>query len=246
MRVSLRSPGESSHPPASIGPPPLLYSIRPAPRSYSESEAGGFDLTRPVTPTAGDPLRAARCGIGRCRWAFIRRRHGPSSCFDLASSAVKDLPQPIHSSEQPDFGCEGRNAKGEPGAPLFNVPDRHRRNADYSRRGGCLEPSRLIWHGPPETDNQPADVVLGQADFGSMLANRGGEPGANTLNWCYGVTIAGPASSSAIRATAVLVWNEIPTAKRSARRSRSRPDQHGVPRRKRWPRRRRAGDALAA
>ena len=37
----------------------------------------------------------------------------------------------------------------------------------------------LIWHGYPRASNQPADVVLGQADFAGGLANRGADaPGA--------------------------------------------------------------------
>ncbi len=60
--------------------------------------------------------------------------------------------------------------------------------------------------------NQPADVVLGQADFAGGLANRGADaPSADTLNWCYGVTIAdGRLFIADTGNRRVLMWNGIP------------------------------------
>jgi hypothetical protein len=70
----------------------------------------------------------------------------------------------------------------------------------------------LIWHGYPTRSNQPADVVLGQADFAGDLANRGLDgPEADTLNWCYGVTIAdGRLIVADTGNRRVLIWNRIP------------------------------------
>lgn len=48
----------------------------------------------------------------------------------------------------------------------------------------------LIWHSIPIQNAQPADVVLGQADFESNTPNLKGQassPKANSLNWPYGV-----------------------------------------------------------
>ena len=211
MRVSLRSPGESSHPQASIGPPPLPLLDPAGPALVFGSEAGGFDLTRPVTPTAATlfgPRGAALAGAdgplfvadtGHHRVLIWRRL--PSKDYAPADTLIG----------QPDFGREGRNAKGEPGAATFNVPTGIAATQTILAVADAWNHRVLIWHGLPETDNQPADVVLGQADFGSMLANRGGEPEANTLNWCYGVTIAGPRLIICDTGNRrVLVWNEIP------------------------------------
>ncbi len=115
---------------------------------------------------------------------------------------------------QPDFSREGRNAKGEVGAATLNVP------TGLAADGGVLAVADawnhrvLLWHGYPDITNRPADVVLGQADFRGGLANRGANlPGADTLNWCYGVAIA--AGRLIVADTGnrrVLVWDGIPTA----------------------------------
>jgi len=107
---------------------------------------------------------------------------------------------------QPDFSREARNAKGEVGAATLNMPTLAVADAWNHRV--------LIWHGFPATSNQPADVVLGQADFSGGIANRGSyAPTAATLNWCYGVAIAdGKLIVADTGNRRVLVWNEIPTA----------------------------------
>jgi hypothetical protein len=70
----------------------------------------------------------------------------------------------------------------------------------------------LIWRNLPERSDQPADLVLGQGDFSGCLANRGGrEAGPETLNWCYGVTIAeGRLFVADTGNRRVLVWNALP------------------------------------
>ncbi len=70
----------------------------------------------------------------------------------------------------------------------------------------------LLWHGYPDASNRPANVVLGQADFSSGLANRGSDaPRADTLHWCYGVAIAdGRLVVADTGNRRVLVWDEIP------------------------------------
>ncbi|MEM8907942.1 MAG: hypothetical protein AAGD05_08870, partial [Bacteroidota bacterium] len=48
----------------------------------------------------------------------------------------------------------------------------------------------LIWHEWPQTDGQPADVVIGQKDFQHNEPNVTGistPPSAHSLNWPYGV-----------------------------------------------------------
>jgi hypothetical protein len=48
--------------------------------------------------------------------------------------------------------------------------------------GDILNHRVLIWNSIPTTNNQPADVVVGQPDFTSNSVNQGGSVGANTLN----------------------------------------------------------------
>lgn len=114
---------------------------------------------------------------------------------------------------QPDFAAEGRNARGDAGAATLNVP------TGMAARDGVLAVADawnhrvLIWHGYPTRSNQPADVVLGQADFSGTLANRGKTcASADTLNWCYGVSIAGGALYVADTGNRrVLKWSDIPS-----------------------------------
>jgi NHL repeat len=113
---------------------------------------------------------------------------------------------------QPDFGSEGRNAKGDITAATLNVP------TGVATEGGVLAVADawnhrvLIWHRAPTRDNQPADVVLGQAWFSGGLANRGaGAAGADTLNWCYGVAMdRGRLFVADTGNRRVLMWNRLP------------------------------------
>lgn len=71
----------------------------------------------------------------------------------------------------------------------------------------------LIWNSLPTTDNQAADLVLGQGDFISCEENRGGAVAANTFDYPAGVWSDGKrlvvADSGNNR---VLIWNSIPVA----------------------------------
>lgn len=118
---------------------------------------------------------------------------------------------PISSSAQPDFAREGRNAKRDPCAATLNVPTGVAATADVLAVADAWNNRIPIWFSLPETSSRPADVVLGQPYFNAALANRGGEPGAHTLNWCYGVAVVGKhliVCDTGNRR--VLVWNEIP------------------------------------
>ncbi|MAU52214.1 MAG: hypothetical protein CMN17_07510 [Roseovarius sp.] len=93
---------------------------------------------------------------------------------------------------QPEFGREGRNAKGPVAGNTLNVP-----TGICAFRGGLAVADAwnhrvLIWRKLPTGPDHPADVVLGQADMGGALANRGGDaPRADTLHWPYGVSAIG-------------------------------------------------------
>jgi len=69
----------------------------------------------------------------------------------------------------------------------------------------------LIWNSVPQTSGTPADLVLGQADFVSGLANRGGPPSAATLSEPFAVWSDGDRIAVADRANnRVLVWATWP------------------------------------
>lgn len=113
---------------------------------------------------------------------------------------------------QPDFVHEGRNAKGDITAATLNVPTGIAAGAGVIAVADAWNHRVLIWHGVPARANQPADVVLGQVDGNTGLANRGASTaGADTLNWCYGVAICdGKLFVADTGNRRVLVWDAIP------------------------------------
>jgi hypothetical protein len=71
----------------------------------------------------------------------------------------------------------------------------------------------LIWNSFPTANAQPADLVLGQADFVSAAANQGGGVSAATMNNPTGVFYDGTRLFVADTLNyRVLVWNAFPTA----------------------------------
>ena len=90
---------------------------------------------------------------------------------------------------QVDTHSEGRNGKGDVSAASLNVPTGIASDGTSLVVADAWNHRVLIWKQIPTVQNQPADVVLGQADFSDALANRGDVVGADTLHWCYGVAI---------------------------------------------------------
>jgi hypothetical protein len=115
---------------------------------------------------------------------------------------------------QPDFTSEGRNARRAVGASTLNVPTGVAIGSGVLAVADAWNHRVLLWLSVPESSNQPADVVLGQADFTTGLANRGGSiPAAETLNWCYGIAIHdGRLIVADTGNRRVVVWNMIPRA----------------------------------
>ena len=113
---------------------------------------------------------------------------------------------------QRDFDSEGRNRQGEVGAATLNMPSGIASDGRLLAVADAWNHRILIWRSLPEADNQPADIVLGQADFRGGLANRGSSTaGPHTLNWCYGVTIAdGRLFVADTGNRRVLIWNTLP------------------------------------
>jgi hypothetical protein len=188
--------------------PPLL-----APSGARVLVGGSDELAAPIKPAA-DTLFGPRgaclvsprgplvvCDTGHHRLLIWRR--APRCDREPADIVIG----------QNDFGSEGRNGKSEVGAATLNVPTGVAYGAGVLAVADAWNHRVLLWRGVPERSNQPADVVLGQADFASSVANRGADtPGAGTLNWCYGVAIAGGKLLVADTGNRrLLIWNRIPS-----------------------------------
>lgn len=191
-------------------PPPLLDPGGPL--RVLGGHGGDDGLSAPVVPSE-------RTLFGP-RGAALAGPHGPLFVADTGHHRLlvwNSLPDGDHTGAdaligQPDFGREGRNAKRTPDAATLNVPTGVAATADVLVVADAWNHRVLVWHGLPATTNRPADVVLGQADFASTAANRGGAPGAETLNWCYGVAIAdGRLIVCDTGNRRVLVWDAVPT-----------------------------------
>jgi DNA-binding beta-propeller fold protein YncE len=208
MQVSLVQPHRPS-PFADDAPCPLLAA------SGARVILGGLDegvIAAPVRPAANTLFGP--------RGAALADVHGPLFVCDTGHHRLlvwREAPRADATPAdlvfgQPDFVSEGRNARREIGRLTLNVP------TGVAVGGGVLAVADawndrvLIWHGLPLSATQPPDVVLGQRDFISGLANRGHDkPAADTLNWCYGVAIRGGRLFVADTGNRrVLVWNTMP------------------------------------
>jgi hypothetical protein len=214
MKVSLRQSASSpSRPESASGAPRASDLLSPSgARIILGGHQGADGLAMPVKP--------GPASLFGPRGACLATRRGPLFVADTGHHRLMIWPdRPTQDGQpakiligQPDFAAEGRNAKGEIGGATFNVP------VGVAAADGVLAVADawnhrvLIWHGYPERTNQPADVVLGQRDVLGGLANRGSDaPRADTLNWCYGVTIAGGRLYVADTGNRrVLVWDRIP------------------------------------
>jgi hypothetical protein len=198
MRVSLAQP----HRPQGVGletAPPLL-----AP--------GGARTILGGTDSLAEPLRPAAHSLFGPRGVALAGPAGPLFVSDTGHHRVliwretptADLQPADFVLGRPDFVSEGRGT--------LNVPTGIAHGAGILAVADAWNHRVLIWHGAPARSNQPADLVLGQSDFAGALANRGSpEPGADTLNWCYGVAICdGRLIVADTGNRRVLVWNEIP------------------------------------
>ena len=177
----------------------------------------GLDgLSAPVQPSASamfGPRGACLLGAGGPLWVSDTGHH---RLLGWAQRPEHDLQAADWLIGQPAFDREGRNAKGDVSALTLNVPTGI--TACGQGLAGLAVADAwnhrvLIWHRAPRSSHVPADVVLGQADFASALANRGADtPNASTLFWPYGVYWDGLrlwVTDSGNRR--VLMWQGLPT-----------------------------------
>lgn len=114
---------------------------------------------------------------------------------------------------QPDFAHEGRNARTAVTAHSFNVPTGICACGEGLVVADAWNHRVLIWLRAPRSSHQPADIVLGQADFSGGEINRGHDrPAADSLYWPYGVHWDGMSLWVADTGNRrVLRWNALPT-----------------------------------
>lgn len=114
---------------------------------------------------------------------------------------------------QAGFHTEGRNGHCPVDATTFNVPTGICALGAGFAVADAWNHRVLIWNSVPTQDNTPADVVLGQADFGGSAANRSSElAGAGGLNWPFGVFADGERLFVADTGNRrVLIWDDLPT-----------------------------------
>jgi hypothetical protein len=210
MRVSLRPQRRPLPADGSVNAPAFLES------------AGARVILGQKTAADGlaDPIRPAADSLFGPRGATLAEPCGPLFVCDTGHHRLliwNTAPARDHTPAdlvigQPDFNFEGRNGKSAVGPATLNVPTGVATGDGILAVADAWNHRVLIWHGYPAHSNQPADVVLGQADFKGALANRGtSTASADSLNWCYGVAIANRALYVADTGNRrVLKWNHIP------------------------------------
>ncbi len=114
---------------------------------------------------------------------------------------------------QPGWNNEGRNAKGNVGPHTLNVPTGICAIGDGLAVADAWNHRVLIWNKCPTSDNEPADIVLGQSDFHANESNRGtSEAAADRFHWPYGVAFYdGMLFVADSENRRVLIWRELPT-----------------------------------
>ena len=173
-----------------------------------------------------DPIRPTADSLFGPRGATLASPSGPLFVCDTghhrlliwnSAPALDRTPADILIGQR-DFFSEGRNGKAEVNAASLNVPTGVAASDSVLAVADAWNHRVLIWHSYPAKSNQPADVVLGQVDFKSALANRGRDvASADSLNWCYGVAIHNRALYVADTGNRrVLKWNCVPVSNGAA------------------------------
>ncbi|MBI4871323.1 MAG: hypothetical protein HY814_07115 [Candidatus Riflebacteria bacterium] len=114
---------------------------------------------------------------------------------------------------QPDFTTDAAGHPGTPSAATLSSP-----GGLFTTGGPMVLADRynhrvLIWDSAPLTPSQPANRVLGQADFTANLANRGGSPNSSRLNMPAGCVLVGLRLAVADQSNhRILIWNTFPPA----------------------------------
>lgn len=212
MRVALSLPADPRRAAASGAPQtgrPLLD--RGGPAVVVGSRAGDGALPEPVAPRPDTLFGPRGACLGGPDGPLIVADTGHHRLLIWHRLPAADQAPADWVIGQKSFRHEGRNARGEAGAATLNVPTGVAAENGVLAVADAWNHRVLVWRSYPADHNVPADVVLGQNGFAGTAANRGGRPGADTLNWCYGVAlIDGRLVVADTGNRRVLVWREVP------------------------------------
>lgn len=210
MRVKLNSTVRLDADPSAEAARPLLQR---SPYVVLGASEAGSELAVPVTPTPATIFGTRGGAIlnDNSLWIADTGHHRLLGWRNLPAqdNAPADL-----CIGQPDFYSEGRNAKGDVTANSVNVPTGIAACESGMAVADAWNHRILIWNETPRADGQPADLVLGQADFCSGDGNRGSDsPTERSLFWCYGVHWDGSRLWVADTGNRrVLMWDGMPSA----------------------------------
>ncbi|MEO1167896.1 MAG: hypothetical protein AAFW97_04200 [Pseudomonadota bacterium] len=148
----------------------------------------------------------------------VRLRDGSFWVSDTGHHRLLGWSQGISRDNQPAdiligqqaFDREGRNAKGAATAATLNVPTGIARWGDGLAVADAWNHRVLLWRKTPRSHNQPADIILGQENAHSVLANSGLDtPRSTTMHWPYGVSeVAGRLVVCDTGNRRVLIWDD--------------------------------------
>jgi hypothetical protein len=211
MQVSLRQGGERPRPPRDAAP---SFLDPWGPRRLLGCLPGRHGVVEPLRPRADTLFGPRGVALGPDGGVVAVCDTGHHRVLIWREPPATDAAPADLVIGQADFESEGRNGRAGPGAATVNVPTGVALERDLLVVADAWNHRVLLWHGVPTRSNQPADVVLGQADFGDVLANRGAtEAAADSLHWCYGVAVAdGRLVVADTGNRRVLIWNTVPRA----------------------------------
>ncbi|OGQ90049.1 MAG: hypothetical protein A2289_13705 [Deltaproteobacteria bacterium RIFOXYA12_FULL_58_15] len=112
---------------------------------------------------------------------------------------------------QPHMTSNAINAGGAVSARTFNRPAWLQTDGTRLLVSDQGNHRVLIWNSLPTTNNQAADVVIGQPDMTSNMANNGGISGASFVGATNSVVVDGKLFVADLNNHRVLMWNSIPT-----------------------------------
>lgn len=209
LRVSL-APAQKRH---SIAVPPLpLLASGGASVILGAANNVGQNINTSLTPSENSLFgpRGACLATDGSLWVADTGHHRLLGWPSLPTADNADAQILIGQS---NFAHEGRNAKGTPSAASLNVPTGIAACGKGIAVADGWNHRVLIWHKPPTKHNQPADLVLGQADFSVGIGNRGNDkPSASSLFWPFGVSWDGTRLWVADTGNRrVLMWSGLPT-----------------------------------
>ncbi|NID12848.1 hypothetical protein [Fibrivirga algicola] len=164
--------------------------------------------------SAGHPFLAPR-GVWTVGGRLMVSDTGQNRVFIWNQLPTTEYAEPDGILGQLDTEETGRNSGGHIGADTLQYPSGLWSDGERLIVADAWNHRVLIWNHFPTQHGQPADVVLGQADFTSNQPNGkgiGAAPTEQTLNWPYGVTSDGQRLWIADTGNRrVLYYDQIPT-----------------------------------